>query len=73
METGQSNSMNTVEHEEGSALKIDHKEYLERVLKSKKLKLEQLKIEHRINIATYETKVDMLHDEIASIENQLIQ
>lgn len=53
-------------------MKISHEEYLKRILNSKKNELEQLNISHRIDIATYETKKEMLCKEINSIENQLI-
>lgn len=50
---------------------ITHKEYLELMLRSKKYALDELNVSHRINIATYEAKKDMLFKEIHSIEMQL--
>lgn len=52
-------------------MKIDHETYLKEVLKSKKNELEHLNTEHRIAIAVYEAKKDMLYKQIHSLENQL--
>ena len=52
-------------------MNISHGEYLEQKLKSKKLELEQLKINHRINIAAFEVKSEMLNKDIDSLERQL--
>lgn len=45
--------------------------YLELQLRSKKLELAEVQVQHRIAIATYATKVDMLQAQIDSIEKQL--
>jgi hypothetical protein len=50
---------------------VEHGEYLEVMLKDKNLKLEQLREEHRIAIAVYKAKSEMLISERDSIEKQL--
>ncbi|MBY9081221.1 hypothetical protein KIH86_24035 [Paenibacillus sp. HN-1] len=54
-------------------MKISHEEYLERTLKSKRIELENLNIMHRVAIATYEAKKEMLQKEMDSIERQLVE
>jgi hypothetical protein len=50
---------------------MDHEEYLKLMIKDKTLKLDELHVNHQIHIAVFETKRDMLIDEINSIEEQL--
>ena len=50
---------------------ITHKEYLKQSLQSKKYALNEMNLAHRINLATYEAKKEMLNKEITSIEIQL--
>jgi hypothetical protein len=50
---------------------VDDTAYLKLMLNNKKLKLEYLNDEHRIAIAIYNTKKEMLMEEINSIEKQL--
>ena len=45
--------------------------YLKQTLKTKKIELENLKISHRIAIAKYDTKKEMLISQIDSLEKQL--
>lgn len=52
-------------------MKVTHDEYLKRTLRTKKMELTNLNIEHRIAIAKHEVKKDMLQKEIDSIERQL--
>lgn len=52
-------------------MKIEHGEYLQRKLDSLKMELENLNIEHRINIAKYETKKEMIQKDIDGLERQL--
>lgn len=52
-------------------MKISHDEYLKRTLRSKKVELESLNVNHRISIAEYEVKRQAITDQIDSIEKQL--
>lgn len=52
-------------------MKISNDEYLLRILKSKKLQLESLKIAYMISVAEYNVKTNMLNSNIESIEIQL--
>lgn len=52
-------------------MKLTHEQYLNRVLASKRMELNELKIKHRVEIAEYNVKLDMLNNQIYSIENQL--
>lgn len=52
-------------------MKMTHKEYLERKLNSLKAESKQLNINHRINIAVYNAKNEMIEREISAIESQL--
>jgi hypothetical protein len=50
---------------------MDHSEYLKRILATKKIELENVNIEHRIIIAEYKTKKELLQELIDSLEKQL--
>jgi hypothetical protein len=52
-------------------MKLTHKEYLERILRDKKMELKNTEVQYQIEIAKYNTKHDMLQKEIDSIETQL--
>jgi hypothetical protein len=52
-------------------VKLSHEEYLKQILRTKQMELENLKISHRIAIAEYDTKKEMLNNQIDSIERQL--
>lgn len=52
-------------------MNLSHEEYLKKTLDSKKIEMENLKISHRIALAEYEVKKEMLYGQIYSIENQL--
>jgi len=52
-------------------VKLSHENYLKNILQSTKLELKELEIKHRINIATYESKKEILRKQIDSIELQL--
>lgn len=52
-------------------MKPDNDEYLKRILNSKKIELESLHINHRICIAEFEAKKEMLNKDIDSLESQL--
>jgi len=52
-------------------MNVSHEEYLQRILDSKKLELENLNIQHRIDIVVYETRKEALYKDIRSIEAQL--
>ena len=52
-------------------VKISNDKYLENILYTTKLELKELEIKHRIEIATYESKKEMLKKQIDSIELQL--
>jgi hypothetical protein len=52
-------------------MKLSHEDYLKQQLKMKKSELEFVKEQHKINVAIYETKADMLEKEIYSLEQQL--
>lgn len=52
-------------------MKIDHKEYLERLLLSRQLELDELNIQHRVNIAVYNEKREMISKQIHSLNIQL--
>lgn len=52
-------------------MKIEHGEYLRRKLGSRKIELENLNIEHRVNIAKYETKKELIQKDIDALERQL--
>jgi hypothetical protein len=54
-----------------SLLKVTHEEYLKQMLKSKKMELEHVEIDHRIAIAEHNVKKKMLYEQINSIERQL--
>jgi len=51
--------------------RISHEKYLENILYSAKLTLKELETLHRINIAVYEGKKEILTKQIESIEKQL--
>jgi hypothetical protein len=51
--------------------KVSCKKYLEQKLYSIKLELKELEIQHRIHIAEFNTKKDLLDREITAIELQL--
>ena len=53
------------------SIKISHEDYLKNILYSAKLTLKELEILHRINIAVYEGKKEILYKQIESIEKQL--
>ena len=53
------------------SIKISHEDYLKNILYSAKLTLKELEILHRINIAVYEGKKEILTKQIESIEKQL--
>jgi len=55
----------------GDGMKLSHEDYLKQQLKMKKSELEFVKEQHKINVAIYETKADMLEKEIYSLEQQL--
>ena len=46
-------------------------EYLQEVLKSSKLELQEIETKHRIALAEYNVKKEMLQNQIESIEIQL--
>lgn len=50
---------------------ISHEEYLKQQLESKKLELEEIKIQQRITMTVFEHKCEDLRDSIHSIERQL--
>jgi len=52
-------------------INISNEEYLKNILSTAKLILQELEIVHRIEIATYESKKEMLRNQINSIESQL--
>lgn len=52
-------------------MNISHHEYLESILESRKMELDEVHIKHRIDIAVYETKISLLNKQIDSIELQL--
>ena len=52
-------------------MKLSHEEYLKQSLTSKKLELENLNINHRIAIAEYNARKEMISKQIDSIEIQL--
>lgn len=52
-------------------MRLSHEQFLKRVLASKKLKLEETKIEHRMEIVKFNTRCELLTEEINSIERQL--
>ena len=51
--------------------KISHEDYLKNTLQSAKSKLKELEIQDRINTEIFDTKRDMLINQIDSIEKQL--
>jgi hypothetical protein len=52
-------------------MEITDKTYLEQQLRTKKIELDNVKIEHRIALAVYEVKKEMLNSQIDSLERQL--
>jgi len=52
-------------------VKISNDKYLENILYTAKLELKELEVKHRIEIATYETRKEILRRQIDSIEKQL--
>jgi hypothetical protein len=50
---------------------VDHEAYLKLMVKDKKLKLEHLHMKQQVNQAIFETKRDMLIEELSSLETQL--
>jgi len=52
-------------------MNVNHEEYLQRILDSKKLELDKLNIQHRLDIVVYETRNEALDRDIRSIEAQL--
>jgi hypothetical protein len=52
-------------------MKISDKQYLEQQLKTKRIELDNLNIDHRIAITKYETKKEMIVSQIDSLEKQL--
>lgn len=51
--------------------KMSDREYLKRKLKTRKMELEELIIEDRINTAKYNLRKDMISWDIDSLEKQL--
>lgn len=49
----------------------DNKRYLENTLRTAKMKLQNAKVEHRIAIAVFDNKQELLQEQIDSIERQL--
>lgn len=52
-------------------MRVSHEEYMRRLLGAKKIEYENLEIEHRIAIAVYNARKDMITKQIHSIERQL--
>jgi len=52
-------------------VKISNDKYLENVLYTTKLELKELEVKHRIEIAIYEARKEILRKQIDSIELQL--
>jgi len=52
-------------------VKISNDKYLENILHTAKLELKELEVKHRIEIAIYETRKEILRKQIDSIELQL--
>lgn len=50
---------------------LDNERYLENVLYTAKMQLENAKINHRVTIAVHEKEKDLLQKQIDSIEKQL--
>jgi len=52
-------------------VKISNDKYLENILHTAKLELKELEVKHRIEIAIYEARKEILRKQIDSIELQL--
>ena len=52
-------------------MKLSHEEYLKQTLKTKKMELDNLKIDRRIYLAESQMKQEMLISQIESLEKQL--
>jgi hypothetical protein len=52
---------------------MNHEDYLKQILKTAKLTLEHLNINHQIEIAKFNVKRELLMVQIESIETQLIE
>ncbi|MGD6898615.1 hypothetical protein [Bacillus infantis] len=52
-------------------MKLSHEDYLNQKLISKKLELDNVLLEHRIAIAEFNVKREMLQSQIDSIDRQL--
>lgn len=50
---------------------ISNEKYLKAQLESKKAMLQHLHVQHQVDVAKYNAKVDMLNSDIHSIERQL--
>jgi hypothetical protein len=51
--------------------RISHDQYLKSILRTKKLTLELIKVEHQKNIVKFEVEKDILTKDIESLERQL--
>lgn len=52
-------------------MKLTDREYLQQILKSAKIELKEIEIKHRIAIAEFNVKKEILQKQIDSIEFQL--